>query len=384
MDSELNPEPLIVNAPFGFQLAENLFCSFFFIEISIRFAAFKTKSTCLFDFWWVFDAFLCLFMVGETWVMTLVFLTSNIKFVAKTGTMSILKMVRMVKLLKLSRLVRLLRALPELVLISKGVGLAARSVAVFFLYWIIVVYVFALTFKEVTDGADVGKTYFQTVPMAVNTLLLKALFPDSATMVNAVTDEFWYMWPVVFFFFCLVSLTIMYMLVGVLVDVVGVISTVEKESITVTYVASRLREEIEYLGFDVQTPITRYEFEQFMVNPNIARILYSVGVDVVILCDMIELIYEDKDKKSLTGLEFPELIDAILGMRGSNPATVKDCKENLRLTKLMIVDSTATLIKQVVKEFDDVKLEMQELREDIKDAQHKTALHAILTTDVQT
>eukprot|EP00930_Biecheleria_cincta_P039634 TRINITY_DN27229_c0_g1_i1.p1 TRINITY_DN27229_c0_g1~~TRINITY_DN27229_c0_g1_i1.p1 ORF type:complete len:830 (+),score=163.02 TRINITY_DN27229_c0_g1_i1:28-2490(+) len=383
VDSDLNPEALVVNAPTVFQIAENLFCSYFFIEIIIRFCAFKKKQHCLVDFWWVFDALLVLFMVGETWILTIVFLTSQVQIVTQTGTVSVLKTIRMAKLLKLSRLVRLLRALPELVLISKGIGLAARSVAVFFVFWFIVVYVFALTFKEVTDGAGIGKTYFRTVPMAINTLLLKAIFPESASMINELADEFWYLWPVIFFFFCLASITIMYMLVGVLVDVVGVIATVEKESLTVSYVASELRDELEEIGYTLDLPITKYQFEKIVLEPKIVRIIDSVGVDVVILCDMIDLVFEDKEKKGQTGLEFPELIESILSMRGSNPATVKDCKESLRMTKLMLGDSTALLTKKVLKEFDDLKLELQELREDIRDADHRKAINHIMSSELQ-
>eukprot|EP00930_Biecheleria_cincta_P086420 TRINITY_DN7570_c0_g1_i1.p1 TRINITY_DN7570_c0_g1~~TRINITY_DN7570_c0_g1_i1.p1 ORF type:complete len:822 (+),score=150.81 TRINITY_DN7570_c0_g1_i1:29-2467(+) len=382
IDADLNPAPLWINASPTFQVAENGFCIFFVFEIIIRFSAFRRKTDCLLSAAFVFDLMLAVVMVGETWILMIALATTNIEMFRGSGTLSVLKIIRMVKLLKLTRLVRLLRAIPELVIITKGLGLASRSVAVFFGFWLIIVYVFALTFKELSGGPNiggVGKTYFKTVPMAINTLLLQALFPESAELINDITDEYWYMWPVIFFFFSLVSLTVMYMLVGVLVDVVGVISTVEKESLTVTYVASELRDELEQLGFNLEIPITKYEFEKLIIEPKIVQIIDSVGVDVVILCDMIELIYEDKEKKGHLGLEFPELIDAILSMRGSNPATVKDCKENLRLMKQMICDMSSQLARQVLRELDELKLDIQEIREDVKDLDHGRARRSIVS-----
>ncbi|CAJ1388622.1 unnamed protein product [Effrenium voratum] len=59
----------------------------------------------------------------------------------------------------------------------------------------------------------------------------------------------------------------------------------------------------------------------------IAKIVDSVGVDVAILCDMLDLVYEDAERRGSVGLPFEDIVELVLSMRGSNPATLKDVKE---------------------------------------------------------
>ena len=91
-----------------------------------------------------------------------------------------------------------------------------------------VVYVFALILRKVTVGYGVGTQYFSNVPQAVNNLLLYGIIPSQRDLVDATSTVGAWMWPVIVFFFFFVSITIMYMLVGVLVDVMRVTSQTEK------------------------------------------------------------------------------------------------------------------------------------------------------------
>lgn len=135
--------------------------------------------------------------------------------------MTLLRMLRMAKLCRLTRLARLLRAVPELVIIVKGIGFASRSVTIFFMFWTLITYAFAIAIRELTENTEVGNLYFRTVPEAMNTLLLQGLFPESVQLLDSISGgATWYLWPLTVFFLALVSLTVMYMLVGVLVEVV--------------------------------------------------------------------------------------------------------------------------------------------------------------------
>ncbi|CAJ1439973.1 unnamed protein product, partial [Effrenium voratum] len=105
-------------------------------------------------------------------------------------------------------------------------------------------------------------------------------------LLDAISDgSTWYLWPLTVFFLALVSLTVMYMLVGVLVEVVQVVSSVERESLSVTFMASEMRYELKKLGFQPDGPISKSDFQRAVVEPPIARIVHAVGVDVVMLCD---------------------------------------------------------------------------------------------------
>merc|ERR1719158_2635346 len=85
-------------------------------------------------------------------------------------------------------------------------------------------------------------------------------------------------------------------------------------------------------GDEVTGTLLKADFDKFLIQPDVAMIIQDVGVDVVGLLDMADMIYEDKVKKG-KGLEFPDFIDVVLNMRGTNPSTVKDVKQQIRFMK---------------------------------------------------
>merc|ERR1712032_1064569 len=118
------------------------------------------------------------------------------------------------------------------------------------------------------------------------------------------------------FFVLLASLTVMNMLVGVLVEVVSIVSAVEKEQMAVSYVKSRLLSLLEdNVGEDDGMTISRGAFEQLILIPEAANIIQDVGVDVVGLLDFADVIFQD-DKP----LSFAEFMGVVLQFRGSNNA----------------------------------------------------------------
>lgn len=178
IDADYNSASVLVDAAPVFQAVENLFCLYFSGELLVRFLAFKRKRNACKDYWFVFDSFLLTLMIVETWLISIIIVAAGAKAALPGGT-SLLRVVRLVKLLRLTRMSKLLRAAPELVIIMKGLVYASRSVCVFFLLWVMIVYVFAILFKQITDGQVVGITYFHSVPAAMNTLLLNGVFCGS-------------------------------------------------------------------------------------------------------------------------------------------------------------------------------------------------------------
>eukprot|EP00439_Symbiodinium_sp_Y106_P080875 s82_g19.t2 len=365
IDTDLNTFSIITNAPIEFQIAENFFCGYFFCELLIRFCAFQQKRHCLQDYWFLFDLFLVVLMVAETWIVPLVFNALGLREQDLEGTVNtdLLRILRLVRILRLSRMAKLLRAVPELVIIIKGIGFAARSVIVFFMLWTMIIYVFAILLRQLTQSHDVGPKYFSSVSHAMMTLFLNGIVPNQANIINEVGVASWAFWLILVCFVLLASVTIMYMLVGVLVEVMTVISATEKEGMTVSYVASTLRQLMQQLNYSTEVPLSQREFQALLVEEEVDRLLSGLGVDVVALVDTADVIYEDMNKmgKSMT---FENLVDTILNLRGKNTATVKDVKEQARVIKSMVQHTLNANGNKVMEEFQVLRTELAALREE--------------------
>ncbi|CAE7850970.1 HTB1 [Symbiodinium microadriaticum] len=133
----------------------------------------------------------------------------------------------------------------------------------------------------------------------------------------------------------------------------------KQERAAVGFVADSMRAEMDKLGYQHGMRISKYEFEQLLVEPQIAQVVDAVGVDVVILCDMLEIIYEDAQRKGQMGMQFEEMVELVLSMRGSNPATVKDVKEVVRINKILLYDLERKLTERLRSEVEDLKAEIQ-------------------------
>merc|ERR1719313_2766795 len=127
------------------------------------------------------------------------------------------------------------------------------------------------------------------------------------------------------FFILLSTLTVMNMLVGVLVEVITVVSAAEKEFLTVSLVKSQLNSlmtTMDAADVDGNRKIDKGEFEALLTNPRAARILQDIGVDVVGLVDLSDHIFEDHAESG--ELAFADFMEVVLQLRGTNQATVRD------------------------------------------------------------
>merc|ERR1719321_599725 len=114
-------------------------------------------------------------------------------------------------------------------------------------------------------------------------------------------------------FILLASLTVMNMLVGVLVEVVSVVSAVEKEELNVAYVKDWLKTLIEAcssIDVDGDMKISANEFTGLLLMPAAASAIQDVGVDPVGLVDFAEFIFRDQEE-----ITFGDFIDIILQFR---------------------------------------------------------------------
>jgi hypothetical protein len=307
-----------------FQIGELFFFIFFILEWAIRFGAFRTTWGCLSDGWFIFDSILIALMIVDT-IMPVMMDSGG------SGGTSMLRLVRLVKITRMARVAKALRNWPELTVLIKGMSIAARSVLSTLFLLGVLVYVFSMAFRQLTDETEVGHDYFRSIPYGMKVLILEAAVPDNIDIIDALVEEHILLGILGIIFFALVALTVMNMLIGMLCENIGVVSAVEKESLKVTFVKEEILKALRESNCDVEEDfcITKKEFQQILQNPIAAKAIRTVGVDPVGLVDFCDFIfsgdcYAMSRTKLKEGLSFPQLIELILEMGGANSCRVKD------------------------------------------------------------
>merc|ERR1719410_2975872 len=137
-------------------------------------------------------------------------------------------------------------------------------------------------------------------------------------------------------FILLASLTVMNMLIGVICEVVSAVAACEKDSISFSYVAEKIRELLQDgADIDDDEQISREELMKMLDNKKALSILNDVGVDPADLVDLKDQIFEDVNGEEKQ-LKYDEFMDLVLSLRGSNNATVKDMMTLRKYMKLLL------------------------------------------------
>lgn len=330
IDADLNQATIITDTHPAFIACEQFFCMYFFVELLIRFLAFRKKCQSLKDAWFVFDLVLVVMMVAETWVMNIVILAlaslgnSGTNFL---GDASILRLARLMRLTRLLRMARLIRLLPELLILVKAIAAAGRSVGFTFLLLGVCVYVFAIALRMTLAGTAVGSDRFTNIPLSMHSLIMHGTFLDA---VSDVMEELRTQNVLGFFmmyiFILISAVTIMNMLIGILCEVITAVADAEKNAMQVSLTTEVLQTCLE-AGADTDKDgnIDRDEFRGMMGNPRVRKVLKEVDVDVQTLANFVDVLFEDEDGGlPLAKLPFAEFMTRLLKLRGSNTATVKD------------------------------------------------------------
>eukprot|EP00927_Polykrikos_kofoidii_P026935 TRINITY_DN23888_c0_g1_i2.p1 TRINITY_DN23888_c0_g1~~TRINITY_DN23888_c0_g1_i2.p1 ORF type:complete len:860 (-),score=142.87 TRINITY_DN23888_c0_g1_i2:121-2700(-) len=322
IDTDYNNATHPFEADIVFQVVENMFLIYFCIEAGIRFGAFKLKRGILIDHWFLFDMALVMTMLLETWIVPVicVYIFPDLVAGASAGGGSgTLKLFRVIRLMRLARLTRLLRVVPELMILVKAIFIAFRSVFFTLCLLMFIIYMFAIAFTQLSTGLDVSVHYFPNVPESIRTLLFIGNMPDHADFVLTSLDAGFFIGVLAVTFVILAPLTVMGMLAGVLIEVVGMASSVEKETNVVNYVNDQLRKLMQEMDADGDCTFDRDEFRDMVLRPEAARMMAQINVDVMGLIDFCDLYYLDNDT-----LEIKDFLDLVLHFRGTNTATVKD------------------------------------------------------------
>jgi hypothetical protein len=319
VETDYNNATLLVDADPLFIVVENFFCAYFFGELLIRFMAFRAKADVVKDSWFIFDSIIVSCMVFETWIITvLVWMTAGSLTTSSSST-SVLRVVRLFRMTRAARVARLLKAVPELVVIGRGIVIVARTVVVIMCLLLMLIYMFAIVFTQLAKGTDLENSICSDMITTMSTLLLGGILPDFKPTTDDMAAEDLFFATFFFIFVLLAYVTIMNMLIGVLVEVVAVVASVEKETnqvAAVKRVMEKWAPEADTNGdciFDVN------EFKTMLNKDGCAKDLKEVGVDPIALIDHADFVYRNKD-----ALTFSELLSVVLGLRGRNDAKVQD------------------------------------------------------------
>eukprot|EP00927_Polykrikos_kofoidii_P025277 TRINITY_DN2274_c0_g1_i2.p1 TRINITY_DN2274_c0_g1~~TRINITY_DN2274_c0_g1_i2.p1 ORF type:complete len:730 (+),score=121.52 TRINITY_DN2274_c0_g1_i2:51-2192(+) len=374
VDTDLNTANLLLDAHPVFVMAENLFCAYFSFEWFARYMSFNRKRDGLKDMWFVFDSMMVAMMVLETWCFTFVTLLVS-GGSAGAGSGGILRVARVLRLTRMARMGRLLRAMPELMIMIKGMMAATRSVFFTLCLLLTIMYVFGVAFKQLADGTMFGSKHFSTVPQSMFTLLVYGTFLDSVGIFFGELLNEHFALNILFCVFVLLgSLTVMNMLVGVLCEVVSAVAATEQEEMLVTYVNDKLSKVMAMLDTDGGGTISKREFIEILDNVDAVRCLNDVGVDVFGLVDLADYIFEDDDSKNEdeVELDFSKFMEVVLQLRGTNQATVKDVVDLRKFMRQAMMENykQTTIIIEQLKEGAEERAELV----------HKTDMqHALVT-----
>jgi hypothetical protein len=284
----------------------------------IRLGAFANKADALKDFWFVFDSFLVGLLVVDTWMLAVIFEVANTDSKGDVGNASFLKIIRACRMVRMARMVRLLRAMPELVVLIKGVAVAAKSVLFTGILLLCITYCFALILRMVTDDSDIGESYFRTVPKSMRTLLIAGCFPDLDQHIIDMGASSIFLALLFVMYILLATFMLLNMLMGILIDAVVIISNVEKEELTVNYVRQAMEGLlIDHADSNSDGMIDRAEFQALLLKPEVLNLIESIGVDVVGLVEMLNVIFKNKDS-----FTYGDLISLMLDLRSDNTCTI--------------------------------------------------------------
>merc|ERR1719215_1397492 len=93
------------------------------------------------------------------------------------GNASILRIARLLRLTRMARMARLLRALPELLILIKGMVAALRSVCFALSLLGMILYVFGIAFTQLSEDTSL-EPWFGTVVGSMQTLLVYGALMD--------------------------------------------------------------------------------------------------------------------------------------------------------------------------------------------------------------
>lgn len=317
-ETDANKAVILSQAPRIFQLADNVFCWFFTLELLTRFLACQVKVTAFRDGAFVFDLMLVFLMIWETWLEVILVESLGINPQNGVRGTGCLRLLRLVRLVRIARATKLVETFPELFILVRGIALGFRSVFAVFGLASLVIYVFAIVFVELLGKSEVVD-YFRNVPTSMNFLLLTVLCgPERETMVELLHVGKQY-YAVFVLFILIAVLTVMNMLIGILCNVVCEVAEESSEDAFEKEVAYQISRVAKKVDADESGKISKPEFDLIIQDTEMTSTLDEIGVNIVDLAEFVTFVFEQTDE--ITYKEFEQLAFCF---RGGKTATVSD------------------------------------------------------------
>mmetsp|Transcript_17458 Transcript_17458/g.30330 ORF Transcript_17458/g.30330 Transcript_17458/m.30330 type:complete len:386 (+) Transcript_17458:534-1691(+) len=321
IDIEINAAQTIFQADASLITVEALFLVYFTSELIVRFCAQRHLKACMKDRWFLFDMVLVMLLLLETWLIPAIVLlfhgNGSDSGLATATTM--LRILRLLRILRTARIARIVRYMPELLILIKGLLVASKSVFFALVLFLLVTYVFSIALLSLSEETELQE-FFPSMSTAMLRLVVSAAMPDQEAFFYSVAVESWVMGTLVMVFILLGSLILLNMLVGILVEAVQTVAAMEHEQIHVDFAEHVLHEllqdEAGRIGDNI---ISEGEYSRLMARPETSAALSRLGVDILSAREYGKLLFEE----GLT-VTFPQFMESILTLRGSNHSTVKD------------------------------------------------------------
>ena len=200
-----------------------------------------------------------------------------------------------------------------------------------------------------------------------------------------------------FFLYVLISsFTILNMLIGVLVEVVGAVSAGEKEKAMISSVAEQLAEVFSDIDVDKSGMVSKLEFDQMVRNDTVRENLQQVGIQpkhLTLLADALfsadeddvlegptlnedgEVPEEDSDEsteKKAHEISFADFLKFVIQTRPQNPASVLDISQLRRYftksfdrllslsTRRLIVESNIYKLRKTKKRLKEESMQRRQ------------------------
>eukprot|EP00435_Cladocopium_sp_Y103_P058097 s271_g20.t1 len=227
VDIEFNKADMALQAESPFLIMEIVFTLYFSGELFVRFMSYERRREAVGDSWFIFDLLLVVMMLLETWLIPLTAFIIEGGFTVRpqdeganlAGSASVLRIARILRVFRTARIIRVARYMPELMILVKGLIVAARSVFFTLVLLLLITYVFSIAFSQLSENTRLEPKYFPTMPSAVLTLIVQCVMPDQEEFFQDVSEVSWVMGMLVIIFVLVGSLIVMNMLVWDLNDV---------------------------------------------------------------------------------------------------------------------------------------------------------------------
>ncbi|CAJ1328980.1 unnamed protein product [Effrenium voratum] len=205
---------------------------------------------------------------------------------------------------------------------------AMRSVLVTLGLLMIVTYVYAIAFTALSKEYQFAQTYFRDVPASMFTCIVRgALLDEVSALLDDVGRESGAVVALFLSYVLIAAVTVMNLLIGVLCEVVGLVATVEREELQISFVQAQLEKMVAAVDLDGNGMISQHEMKMILQSKEGVRALHSVGVDPVSLVDLADVLFplrEGQHEEERQEMSFSQFMRELLLLRGQNTATVKD------------------------------------------------------------